>query len=93
MTKEVDIVELAGIVNGRIIGEFKDVRIRGTCAIDKYVKNKLSFIRNKKYDKSLSLLQNAIIIIPKDLIEFTEKYSIKHALKLFWMMINSELYA
>lgn len=74
MTKEVDIVELADMVNGWIIGEFKDARIKGTCAIDKYVENKLSFIRNKKYGKSLSLLRNAIIIIPKDLIEFTEKY-------------------
>ena len=74
MTREIDIVELACMVNGKIIGDFKDLRIGGTCAIDKYVKNKLSFIRNEKYAKSISILQNAIILIPKDLIEFTEKF-------------------
>lgn len=74
MTKEIDIVELACMVNGTIIGEFKDLRIRGTCTIDKYVKNKLSFVQNEKYAKSLSILQNAIIIIPKDLTKCAEKY-------------------
>ena len=74
MAKEIDIVEVANMVKGEIIGNFKGIRIAGTCAIDKYVKNKLSFIENKKYGKMLASLQNAIILIPKDLIELSEKY-------------------
>ena len=74
MAKEIDIVELANMVKGRIIGNFKEIRIAGTCAIDKYVENKISFIGNKKYGEMLAALQNAIILIPKDLIDFPEKY-------------------
>lgn len=74
MTKEIDLVELTNMVNGKIVGEFYNVRIRGTCTIDKYVKNKLSFVTNKKYSESLSKLGNAIILISKDLTEFAEKY-------------------
>lgn len=74
MTKEINIVELANMVKAEITGNFKDVRITGTCAIDKYVENKISFIKNKKYGEMLAPLRNAIILIPKELIEFSEKY-------------------
>jgi UDP-3-O-[3-hydroxymyristoyl] glucosamine N-acyltransferase len=47
MKKKIDIVELANMVKGEILGNFKGVRIAGTCAIDNYVANRISFIRNK----------------------------------------------
>jgi UDP-3-O-[3-hydroxymyristoyl] glucosamine N-acyltransferase len=74
MAKEIDIVELANMVEGEIIGTFKGVRITGTCAMDNYLENRITFIRGKKYGKLLASLLNAIILIPKDLIEFSEKY-------------------
>lgn len=74
MAKEIDIVELANMVEGEIIGNFKGVRITGTCAMDNYLENRITFIRSKKYGKLLASLRNAIILIPRDLIEFSEKY-------------------
>jgi UDP-3-O-[3-hydroxymyristoyl] glucosamine N-acyltransferase len=74
MTKEIGIVEIANMVDGKIIGNFKEIRIAGTCAIDKYVENKISFIQNKKYEGVLAPLQKAIILIPKDLIKIPKKY-------------------
>jgi UDP-3-O-[3-hydroxymyristoyl] glucosamine N-acyltransferase len=74
MAKEIDIVELANMVKGEILGNFKEVRITGTCAMDNYRENRITFIRSRKYGKLLAPLRNAIIIIPKDLIEFSKKY-------------------
>lgn len=75
MIKEMGIAELANMVKGKVVGNFdKEVRITGTCAVDKYVRNKLSFVRNKKYGDMLAHLQNAVILIPQDLAEFCEEY-------------------
>lgn len=75
MTKEVSIIELANRLKGTIRGTFDEsVRIIGTCAIDNYVGNKVSFVRNKKYGESLAQLQNAVVLLPENLADFCEKY-------------------
>lgn len=75
MAKETNIIELANMVKGRIIGNFNEqIRITGTCAVDKYIQNKVSFVRKKKYGEMLAQLQSAIILIPEDLIELSKKY-------------------
>ncbi|MBI2830690.1 MAG: UDP-3-O-(3-hydroxymyristoyl)glucosamine N-acyltransferase [Chloroflexi bacterium] len=73
--KELSISELAIKLQGAIVGSFnKDTKIIGTCTIDNYVKDKVSFIRNRKYGELLAGLQNAIVLIPKTLSEFCTRY-------------------
>jgi len=75
MAKEIGIAELASMLKGRIAGSFDEgMMVTGTCAIDNYIENKLSFVKNRKYDKVLARLQNAVILIPEDLIEFCKNY-------------------
>ena len=63
------------MVNGRIIGNFnRSAKIKGTCTIDKYQENKISFIKNEKYGKFLASLKDAVVLIPEDLIEVVEKH-------------------
>lgn len=72
---EITIVELADMVKGRIIGNVNQVaKVIGTCAVDKYVKDKVSFVRDEKHGEVLAQLQNAVILIPEDLANFCENY-------------------
>lgn len=65
--------ELAAIVKGGVIGN-SQAEIVGTCAVDKYVKNKVSFVSNPKYGEALARLQDAVILIPEDLVSLCESY-------------------
>ena len=50
MAKETSIAELADMVKGRIAGiPDQNVKVSGTCAVDKYISNKVAFVRNEKY--------------------------------------------
>ncbi|MCK4827512.1 hypothetical protein KA005_67910, partial [bacterium] len=76
MSTELDIVELANLVKGRIVTNLQEeFKITGTCPIDKYVPNKVSFIRSAKYGKILGELKKAVVLIPESLANFCEKYS------------------
>ena len=75
MPKEINIIELVNMLKGRAVGNFSnEIRITGTCAVDRYVENKVSFVRNRKYGEMLAQLQNAVILVPEDLIEFCQRY-------------------
>lgn len=75
MTKEISIIELANRLNGKIAGSFdKALRLCGTCAVDNYAANKVTFVRNEKYSQFLSQLQNAVILIPESMADLGEKY-------------------
>lgn len=74
MIRSINIAELAGIVKGRVVGSYDEkMRITGTCAVDRYVETKVSFIKNRKYGKMLNDLQHAVILVPEDLVELCEK--------------------
>lgn len=75
MTKEIGIAELACIVKGKVLGDpGGGTKITGTCAIDNYVKDKVSFVRNPKYGSLLANLQNAVVLIPESLVDLCEKH-------------------
>jgi len=75
MTKEITIAELAVMVKGKTVGDVPEqTSISGTCAVDKYIENKVSLVKNKKYGEMLANLQNAVILIPEGLTEFCERY-------------------
>jgi len=75
MTRKISIVELAAMVNGRVVGNpGEGTRITGTCAIDNYMKDRVSFVRNRKYGELLAQLHNAAVLIPEDLGDLCEKY-------------------
>lgn len=75
MAREISIVELADMLNGRIVGSVdqKD-RVIGTCAVDRYVNGRVSFVKNVKYGEMLSQLLNAVILVPEELVSLCEKY-------------------
>jgi len=75
MTKEIGITELANRLNGTIAGNFdKELRLRGTCAIENYTENKVTFIRKAKYGELLAKLQNAVVLIPESLADLCEEH-------------------
>ena len=75
MAKEIGIGDLASMVNGRIVGDTRGKdSIKGTCAIDEYVKSKVSFIKKPKYGEMLAQLHDAVIVVPESLSAFCEKY-------------------
>ncbi len=75
MVKEISVTELATMVKGKVIGYSNEaVRVVDTCAIDNYVPNKVSFVRNVKYGEMLASLKDAVVLIPQGLSEFCEKY-------------------
>ena len=75
MAREISIIELDSMVKGKVTGSFDEKkRLTGTCAIDSYVENKVSFIRNIKYGKTLAKLRNAVVLLPEDFTELCEKH-------------------
>ena len=75
MAKEISISELASRLKARVVGDFSEkVKVTGTCAVDNYVRGKVSFVKNQKYGEMLAQLQNAVILTPENLIEFCEKH-------------------
>jgi UDP-3-O-[3-hydroxymyristoyl] glucosamine N-acyltransferase len=69
------IIELVNRVNGKIIGDFDErMKVTGTCALDGYIKNRVSFVKNMKYGRKLADLQNALIFLPEDLVELCDRY-------------------
>ena len=75
MTREINISELADMLDGRIEGRFdKNDRVKGSCAIDKYISGKVSFIKNLKYGEMLAQLQDAVVVVPQSMSTFCQKY-------------------
>ena len=75
MTKEITIVELADMVGGKVLGSPSEgKKITGTCALDRYVSGKVSFIRSQKYGKLLAHLQNGVVLAPETLAELCEEH-------------------
>ncbi len=74
--RHLSIAELARMVSGRLIGAPDEgTMISGTCAIDGYVRNKVSFVKNRKYGELLAMLENAVVLVPESLLELCERYS------------------
>lgn len=74
--KELGIREIAEMVHGRILGSPDDkVRIRGTCGVDKYQEDKISFVKNEEYGQFLACLKKAVILIAENMVELSKKYS------------------
>ena len=75
MTKEITIVELADMVGGRVLGgPSEGKKITGTCALDRYVSGKVSFIRSQKYGELLAHLQNGVVLAPETLADLCEEH-------------------
>ncbi|MGB6874126.1 MAG: UDP-3-O-(3-hydroxymyristoyl)glucosamine N-acyltransferase [Dehalococcoidia bacterium] len=75
MTREIGITELANRLNGTIAGNFdKELRLCGTCAVENYAENKVTFIRKTKYGELLAKLQNAVVLIPESLADLCEEH-------------------
>jgi UDP-3-O-[3-hydroxymyristoyl] glucosamine N-acyltransferase len=75
MTREISITELANRLKGRIAGNFDEqLRLYGTCAIENYAENKVTFVRRPKYGESLAKLQNAVVLIPESLADLCGKH-------------------
>lgn len=62
---------LGGIVRGHVD---EGVTIAGTCGIDSYVENRVSFIRSRKYAGWLAGLDRAVLLIPERLVDLCEEY-------------------
>jgi UDP-3-O-[3-hydroxymyristoyl] glucosamine N-acyltransferase len=75
MTKEISIAELASMLKGKVVGSLDEkMKISGTCAIDKYVSGKVSFVKNQKYGELLAHLHNGVVLVPENLADLCEKY-------------------
>lgn len=75
MATEISVAELADRLRGRIVGSFSEgLTVTGTCAIDNYFRKKVSFVKNKKYGEMLAQLQDAVVLIPEDLLELCERF-------------------
>jgi UDP-3-O-[3-hydroxymyristoyl] glucosamine N-acyltransferase len=75
MTREISITELANRLNGTIAGNFdKELKLCGTCSVENYAENKVTFIRKTKYGKLLAKLQSAVVLIPESLSELCEEH-------------------
>jgi UDP-3-O-[3-hydroxymyristoyl] glucosamine N-acyltransferase len=69
MSKELSISSLAEMFKGRIVGSHsEESMISGTCSLDNYVSNNVTFVKNKKYANKLAAITGAIVLVP---IEFT----------------------
>ncbi len=72
---EISVAELASKLNGRIVGSLSEgMTVTGTCAVDNYAANKVTFVRNVKYGEFLAKLQNAVVLLPESLTDLCEKY-------------------
>ena len=75
MTKEITVVELADMVGGRVLGGSSEgKKITGTCALDRYISGKVSFIRSQKYGELLAHLRNGVVLAPETLAELCEEH-------------------
>jgi UDP-3-O-[3-hydroxymyristoyl] glucosamine N-acyltransferase len=75
MTREISITELANRLSGTIAGNFdKALKLCGTCAVENYAEDKVTFIRKTKYGELLAKLQNAVVLIPESLSDLCEKH-------------------
>lgn len=75
MREELEIIDMIKFVRGRALGEVPPwIKIKGTCAIDNYVPNKVSFVKNQKYEPVLSGLKNAVVLIPESMTHVQEEY-------------------
>jgi len=72
---EISIDDLAERVEGKIVGSYDTaIGISGTCPIDDYVKDRVSFVRSGKYIKYLARLNGAVVLIPESLADYCGKY-------------------
>lgn len=73
--KTLTIDQITEFVGGQIAGTRpEDATISGTCAVDKYVAGKITFIKNVKYGEVAASLNGAVILISNDLATITEDY-------------------
>jgi UDP-3-O-[3-hydroxymyristoyl] glucosamine N-acyltransferase len=64
----ISLSQLTKMINGKVIGnDGHNLNLTGTCAIDGYLENKITFARNMKYGEKASKLKNAVILIPQEL--------------------------
>jgi UDP-3-O-[3-hydroxymyristoyl] glucosamine N-acyltransferase len=50
MSLEINITDLAKMLNGHIEGDFpENIMIRGICSINNYIANKVTFVKSEKY--------------------------------------------
>jgi UDP-3-O-[3-hydroxymyristoyl] glucosamine N-acyltransferase len=75
LTKEISIIDLASTLHGKVVGNFDEkLMLCGTCAIENYAENKVSFIRKTKYGGLLAGLRNAVVLIPESLADLCEEH-------------------
>jgi UDP-3-O-[3-hydroxymyristoyl] glucosamine N-acyltransferase len=75
MISEMSITDLASALNGQIKGNISTgLKIKGTCSIDDYVAEKVTFVKNQKYAQKLKSLKGAIILIPPEFSYLPEQY-------------------
>jgi UDP-3-O-[3-hydroxymyristoyl] glucosamine N-acyltransferase len=75
MARKISIADLANMVKGRVLGgSGEQATVTGTCAIDNYVKGRVSFIRSPKYADFLAGLKGAVVLIPESFIGLCEEY-------------------
>jgi UDP-3-O-[3-hydroxymyristoyl] glucosamine N-acyltransferase len=79
MGKTITIEELASICDGYLVRHCEDTKeIIGSCSIDNYLANHVSFIKNYKYLKYLYDLNEATLIIAEDIVADCLKYPQNH---------------
>jgi len=72
---EITLYELADKINGKIISNHnRDIILSGTCAIERYIENRITFARDKEFGKKVSNLRNAVILIPQELSFLIDEY-------------------
>ncbi len=75
MAKGISVTELANMVRGKVVGDLaNEIQVSGTCAVDNYDPNKVSFVRKAKYEGMLNQLRNAVVLVPESLAYLCEKY-------------------
>jgi UDP-3-O-[3-hydroxymyristoyl] glucosamine N-acyltransferase len=73
--KDISLSDLAKIVDGKIMGnDNPKTRVEGTCSIEKYMENRVSFARNMKFAEMASTQNGAIMLIPQDLAALADMH-------------------
>lgn len=75
MVKEIDILDLANMLNGRFVGNLSgNITVTGTCAIDNYLPHKVSFIKSEKFGQAIGNLNKAVVLISENIAHLCETY-------------------
>jgi len=71
---EITLYELADKINGKIYNGNRNITLSGTCAIERYIENRITFARDKKFGENVSGLRNAVILIPQEMSSLINEY-------------------